>query len=379
MEDFTTLHTTLNQEQPPSRSLRALQTLLAKAYELANNHWFSDTRLFNSPADSPLQVSRTTVERLLLAVDQLAPSSFTYQLTSKNVEQILDDLHTAETLIAHAPSGSEHLLRLQLAGMLAAQLRRLTDLVRHGLLMLSQRAVQEALAQLPDDARRVRYLKQLLLAYQQRADQYDQPFYQDFRKFLKLEKKQWQLALTAPAAPQFTTTEELQRFIVELLGTVVEHRVRYHDGYKNFWRDEQCTQDKKEEEVQQYLHALLEPPCRQRGVQLHRETAAAGGFVDMTFTYLSLTVCLEIKKAQHAGVEYALNTQLVAYMQAANTQAGIYLVLWLRPPVSKAQAARYASPAALADYLVRLATPNYQVATYVLDCTKPTNPSKLLA
>lgn len=99
----------------------------------------------------------------------------------------------------------------------------------------------------------------------------------------------------------------------------------------------------------------------------------------MTFTYLSLTVCLEIKKAQHAGVEYALNTQLVAYMQAANTQAGIYLVLWLRPPASKAQAARYASPAALADYLARHATPDYQVATYVLDCTKPTNPSKLLA
>ena len=204
-------------------------------------------------------------------------------------------------------------------------------------------------------------------------------FYKDLRKFLKLEKKQWQLALIAPSTPQFTTAEELQQFLVGLLATVVEHHVRYHDGYKNFWRDEQCTQDKKEEEVQQYLYSLLESPCRQRGVQLYREAAAAGGFVDLTFTYLDLTVCLEIKKAQHGGVGYALNTQLVAYMRAANTRAGIYLVLWLRPPVNKAQASRYVSPGAMADYLTSHTTPDYQVATYVLDCTKPANPSKLTA
>ena len=163
MEDFAALYATLNHEQPPRRSLRAMQTLLAKAYELANNALFDGTRLLNSTVNSPIQVSRTTVERLLLAVDQLMPSHFTYQLTSKNVEQLLDDLYTAELLVTRAPSGSEQLLRLQLAGMLAAQLRYLAELVRHGLLMMSQRATQETLAQLPDDTQRVRYLKQQLL------------------------------------------------------------------------------------------------------------------------------------------------------------------------------------------------------------------------
>ena len=50
----------------------------------------------------------------------------------------------------------------------------------------------------------------------------------------------------------------------------------------------------------------------------------------MTFTYLDLDVCMEIKKAQHPDVDKAMNKQLVAYMQAERTTAGIYLVLWYK-------------------------------------------------
>jgi len=377
MNDFASLSASIDHDNPPARTLADLRTLLIMTAALAENDLFAKRPVFHSDGDPKLSTNRTTVAQLLHEIEQLSSEQQACLIRSKNLETLIEHISIADTLIQHAPgSGHEHEVRLRVSGMLNALIRKLVELIRDGLHITHQIITTQALDNLSTTAQKVSYLSQLLLTYKQRKDFYDPPFYQKLTTFLKDERKKWQLRLNNDA-PHFSNAAELRQYISELIVSVVAHRIHYKDGYKNFWQNEKCTIDKREEDVQQYIEGLLVPGCEAKNIQIQRESSAAGGFVDMTFIYLQWCVCLEIKKSQHQDVTNAMNGQLRAYMQAAKTSSGIYLVLWLKPPPGKEFSALFPTPVALEAYLRQQTIAGADVATHVVDCTKPVSPSKL--
>jgi hypothetical protein len=379
--DFEFIYSTVRLDGSEfGRPLAQIRCVLAKAYELANLPLFEeeDNRIFDPLEDGPFSIHRTRVERMLLAIDTLPTldTGLRYSVASRSTELTIDHLHGLEILLKKLP-GTEHELygAVVFAGWLRAHLQYLVDTARHGVVSTNQNAILEQLYKIPDNAKKVVYLKQVLLSYKQQKDNYDKQHYEALYNFLKLEKKKWALNVD-DSTPHFSTAAELLGFVSGLITTEVEHYIRQQGGYKNFWRDEQCTDDKKETEVQQYILAILAPACRQKSIKIHREVFAADGSVDMTFTYLNLDVCMEIKKAQHPDVDKAMNKQLVAYMQAERTTAGIYLVLWYKSAGGISLPSKYPSSQDLRDYLNSTLPVSYKIEPHVIDCTKPISPSK---
>ncbi|RSK50112.1 hypothetical protein [Hymenobacter rigui] len=378
MVDFDYMAGTVKLDDPAGpRSILEIRSALAKAYELSQHTLFADDPVLDVFEDKPWHMHRTTVERMLLEIDTL-PSlkNRIYTMTSQGLELAIAELQSTERTLAKV-AGSEHeyFVKLHLAGKLKAELRYLVSLARHGVITTNKSAIEEQLDALSSSAQKVVYLKQLLLSYKQREDHYDKEQYAELTKFIKLEKKKWALSVDEPQ-PYFATTVDLLTFISNVVTTELEHNIRYQAGYKNFWRDAHYTVDKSEVEVQPYIRTVLEPACKQRNVAIHRESFAADGSIDMTFTYLDLRVCMEIKKAQHPDVETAISKQLVTYMQAEKTDAGIYLVLWYKSSNGISLPARYATPNELANTLQRHSATDYHIKAYVIDCTKPISPSK---
>ncbi|WP_188816239.1 hypothetical protein [Hymenobacter cavernae] len=359
------------------RSILEIRSALAKAFELAQHPLFDDSPVFAVIDDSPMAMHRTTVARMLLEIDTLPRlKNRVYTMSSQGLEMAIDHLDSVERILSQViGSGQEQAAKLYLGSQLNGQLNYLVDIARHGVITTNQTAIEEYLDTIPSNAKKVTYLKQLLLSYKQREEHYDKKQFAAICKFIKLEKKKWALSVEN-STPYFTTPAELLRFISDLITTELEHAIRQQGGYKNFWRDERCTDDKKETEVQQYIRSILDPACRQKSIKIHREVFAADGSIDMTFTYLDLNVCMEIKKAQHAEVDKAMSKQLVAYMQAEKTTAGLYLVLWYKSQGGISLPARYASAELLADHLKNYPVEGYLIEPHVIDCTKPVSPSK---
>ncbi|RZK35812.1 MAG: hypothetical protein EOO61_11345 [Hymenobacter sp.] len=378
MVSFEYLANSVKLDEPAgSRSIFEIRGALAKAEELAQHPLFKDDPVFDAVEAEPWHLHRTTVGRMLLEIDTLPRlKGRIYTMTSQGIELSISNLDSAERLLSQAlGSGHEYYLQAHLGGQLKGQLKYLLGIARHGVITTNKSAIEEHLDTIPNNAKKVIYLKQLLLSYKQREGHYDKEQFAEICKFIKLEKKKWALSID-DSTPHFSTTAELLSFVSGLVTTQVEHYIRQQGGYKNFWRDEQCTDDKKETEVQQYLLAILDPVCRQKSIKIHREVFAADGSVDMTFTYLDLNVCMEVKKAQHPDVDKAMNKQLVAYMQAERTTAGIYLVLWYKSAGGISLPNKYPSSQDLRDYLKNTLPVDYTIDCHVIDCTKPTSPSK---
>lgn len=359
------------------RSIFEIRSALAKAEELAQHPLFKDDPVFDAVEAEPGHLHRTTVGRMLLEIDTLPRvKGHIYAMTSQGIELSISNLDSTERFLSQAlGSGHEYYLQAHLGGQLRGQLKYLLGIARHGVIMTNKSAIEEHLDTIPNNAKKVIYLKQLLLSYKQREGHYDKEQFAEVCKFIKLEKKKWALSVD-DSTPHFSTTTELLRFVSGLVTTQIEHYIQQQGGYRNFWRDEQCTEDKKETEVQQYILAILDPACRQKSIKIHREVFAADGSVDMTFTYLDLDVCMEIKKAQHPDVDKAMNKQLVAYMKAERTTAGIYLVLWYKSAGGISLPSKYPSSQDLRDYLKRTLPVSYMIEPHVIDCTKPISPSK---
>ena len=379
--DFEFIYSTLRLDGTElGRPLAQIRCVLAKAYELANHPLFEkdDNQIFDALEDSPFSIHRTRVERMLLAIDTLPTldTGLSYSVASRSTELTIDHLHRLEILLEELPGTEQEMYgAVVFAGWLRAHLGYLVNIARHGVVSTNQNAILEQLYKIPNNTKKVVYLKQVLLSYKQQKDNYDKQHYEALYRFLKLEKKKWALSVN-DLTPHFNTTAELLGFVSGLITTEVEHSIRQQGGYKNFWRDEQCTNDKKETEVQQYILAILTPACREKSIKIHREVFAADGSVDMTFTYLGLDVCMEIKKAQHPDVDKATNKQLVTYMQAERTTAGIYLVLWYKSAGGISLPSKYPSSQDLRDYLKSTLPVSYRIEPHVIDCTKPVSPSK---
>ena len=378
MVSFEYLADSVKLDEPAgARSIFEIRSALAKAEELAIHPLFKDDAVFDAVEAEPWHLHRTTVARMLLEIDTLPRlKGRIYTITSQGIELSIRNLDNTERLLSQAlGSGHEYYLQAHLGGQLKGQLKYLLGIARHGVITTNKSAIEEHLDIIPNNAKKVIYLKQLLLSYKQREGHYDKEQFAAVCKFIKLEKKKWALS-EDDSTPTFSTTTELLSFVSSLVTTQLEHYIRKQGGYKNFWRDEQCTDDKKETEIQQYVLAILDPACRQKSIKIHREVFAADGSVDMTFTYLDLDVCMEIKKAQHPDVDKAMSKQLVAYMQAERTTAGIYLVLWYKSDGGISLPSKYTSTQNLRDYLKSTLPVGYTIESHVIDCTKPISPSK---
>lgn len=129
---------------------------------------------------------------------------------------------------------------------------------------------------------------------------------------------------------------DLQEFIVFIFNHTVINQIHYKSGYRYFWNDRACAQNPKTEpEVQPYLLNLIESLCELKGLNVTRESAAAEGEIDMLFSCnvpsgAIARVCIELKKAHHAQIATAINSQLKSYLDSQHTKFGIYMVLWFK-------------------------------------------------
>ena len=167
-----------------------------------------------------------------------------YTVASQSTEHTIDALHALESWLKEPSNEHERYDMIRYAGRLRGYLRYLIDTARHGVISTNQNAILQKLYKIPDNAKKVVYLKQVLLSYKQQKDHYDLKQYEAIHSFLKLEKKKWALSVD-DSTPHSSTSDELLNFVSGLITTEVEHYIRHQGGYKNFWRDEQCTDDKK--------------------------------------------------------------------------------------------------------------------------------------
>lgn len=179
----------------------------------------------------------------------------------------------------------------------------------------------------------------------------------------------------------FSSNSELKDFICDAISNVLEKQIIYKEGYLSFWRDQECTNPKNEIEIQPYISNVLDAHCKVRGVHLAREVREANGSVDILFTYTNrekeiLKVCVEIKKAQHQDIETAVRNQLPEYMRSVGTDAGVYLVVWLKND-SFPEPKKYmtTNDIVAAIEVNNLMPQNISIKT--INCTKRTSPSKI--
>ncbi len=178
---------------------------------------------------------------------------------------------------------------------------------------------------------------------------------------------------------KFNTNQDLKDFIMDALENIIQKEIKFKSSYRNFWRDDNTP--KNEPEIQPYISNTLDHYCKVNGIQLSREPREAEGNVDILFSTRNdenelIKVCLEIKKAHHQHIETSINTQLPMYMESSDTDAGIYLVIWLKnkrhPYPEKFNSIEDLEVAVLKN------NPNQnKISVKILDCCKPTSPSKI--
>lgn len=179
----------------------------------------------------------------------------------------------------------------------------------------------------------------------------------------------------------FETNCDLRNFIMNILNDVLEKEVMLKEGFTCFWRDIKCENPKDEVEVQPYICNVIDNYCKVRGVNLSREAKAANGNVDILFSCTNkyeqtLRVCLEIKKAHHADVTTAIETQLPPYLQSTDTECGIYLVLWFKNDVFT-KPNKFNSTEELYKSIKSNNKDQQNISIKIIDCTKQQSPSKI--
>jgi len=177
------------------------------------------------------------------------------------------------------------------------------------------------------------------------------------------------------------TNTDLKEFILEIIDEVLEKEILLKEGFMNFWRDSKFSEPKNEIEFQPYISNTLDNHCKTKGINLSREVKEANGSVDIIFSYTSqeqknLKVCLELKKSHHPDITTAIKTQLPAYLKSANTESGIYLVIWFKNK-------QFQSPKSFVsqDDLIKAISKNNlddkNISLKVINCSKPISPSKI--
>jgi hypothetical protein len=224
------------------------------------------------------------------------------------------------------------------------------------------------------------------------------PFFFEFKVLKKYEKKEKEYIICQKSVEEvkvhslisdvsinsnldnINTNEELKILVLNIMENVLEREIKLRGGFINFWRDEKYSIPKNEVEFQQYISNTLDRYCKTRGINLAREVKEANGNVDILFSYTNqnkqlLKVCVEIKKAHHDNVLFAMNSQLKDYMTSSETDAGIYLVVWLK---NKAHLGpkNFKTEKSLREALDKNNSYPKQISVKTIDCSKGPSPSK---
>ncbi len=154
--------------------------------------------------------------------------------------------------------------------------------------------------------------------------------------------------------------------------------------WQPFWNEEnqKPRTPKEEPSLQPTIFSQLRPRFRQIGIEFLREPNDGAGPLDFRCTAThgtsALNCCIEFKRAQHGQLEHKLQTQLPAYMDAADTKYGILFVFWFKDGVNCKEPTKYSSPDTLRQNLLDAAkavSPRV-IEVIVVDVTSKPSASK---
>lgn len=360
---------------PQPRSLPDLGVILSKIYEVLKSDKYSDYSPFDLN-NSVFDTDKTTIERLIKELINIkTKSDGAFIVNSEGIERTIADIKTLEINTLNPNTNSKDSQMFDFS-YLKSQLLYLIDIARQGLNFTRKKIIIDNLKNLKGKNSKINYLNSTLLTIKQNQNLWDKFQYDTISKFIELELNKWEKFIDKKESLNFSSSNELHKFIVKLINERLVHNIRYLEGYKVFWRDESCFEKpKKETEIQHFIKSVLKPYCDEYNIKIHRESTIANGQIDMTFTFLNYSVCLEIKKAQHQDILTAINTQLSEYMIGEETENGIYMILWYKSSDGYKFPKKHKGIEELISK-IKIESDELKFEIIGVDCSKPISPSK---
>ncbi|WP_076011905.1 hypothetical protein [Alteromonas abrolhosensis] len=182
------------------------------------------------------------------------------------------------------------------------------------------------------------------------------------------------------------SARNLKEFVHRSIELIVKNNIEFDGGYSFLWEDVSTTEKKPktEPQMQPYIFALLKTIYEFVGIQISRETVCANGQIDFLVTFtnskkVALQTCVELKLAHATKVEDGITKQLPKYMRSLRTKQGVFIALWFKsfsPPYVFDKPANIETSNDLEEKLARI-NPDKNISVIVIDCSKPTPPSKI--
>lgn len=364
---------------PQPRSLLELGVILEKASELQQHERYSDLIDFENYKIA-LAKSKITVARLLQEIKNLnSDLRGEYYAQSEGVERAIAQLKTYHILSYAPPPENPEFTYLKISGAINGLINYLVDTIRLGVMLTKKKIILDKVDSINSKREKLNYLRTLKINIKQYKETTDKDEYERLNEFISLEIEKWEVFEEAETDSLFFKCgNDLFDFINKIINERLLHNVKFDDGYKVFWRDIKCLNEpKSEEEIQPYIKSMLNFDCEAKGIKITRENIAANGRIDMSFSYLNHTVCVEIKKANHSNIEHAIETQLTEYMHGEKSSFGILIVLWFKSKNGFEFPTTYNTLEQLIEKLNENIPANKYIYSIIgIDCTKPISPSK---
>jgi len=174
------------------------------------------------------------------------------------------------------------------------------------------------------------------------------------------------------------TEKNLKDLVYRYIDSFIKHNIEKHGDYQYFWNS---NKPHMETYMQPYIFNHMKMLVFM-GIQISRETISSNGQIDFLVTYTNdknklLKLCVELKlaHASNSSVERGITHQLPAYMEGEKCKYGIYAVLWFKGNAFD-KPKKHSSIKELLKKLDEV-NKNKLIDKIIIDCTKPTPPSKL--
>lgn len=174
----------------------------------------------------------------------------------------------------------------------------------------------------------------------------------------------------------------LKEFVLRCIDLCVKHPIELHKGYQYLWSREgsNLINPLREPLVQPYIFGQLRAVFDFMGIQISREVETANGEIDFLVSFTTtknklLRVCVELKHAHSSNLVDGLTKQLPEYMKGERCQHGIYFVLWYKGEAFE-KPTNYPNIESMRRDLTE-SHRSKKISLMIVDCSKPTSPSKL--
>lgn len=364
--------------EPQPRNLLQIGVILKEIDRLSKHPRFDIPIDTDDYRNEQIQLN-TIIARILHEIENVrTEDKGQFFSSSEGIERAISQIKTFKIMSYTPEPENSYFQFLQISGALNALKKYFIHSAREGLVFTRKKIITDKLYKLSTKNKKLNYLNEILISLKQSKNTWDSLQFEKITEFLELEIQKWNLMNDDVSEEiSFSSCNSLQTFIIDLIETKLKHNIKYDEGYRVFWRDEKCISNPKHEpEIQSYIKSVLKPYCDQKNIKISREVSIANGRIDLSFTYLGYTVCLEIKKAEHQDILTSLETQLTEYMKGEETNFGIYLILWYKNSSEFDLPKKYKT---LEELINSVTIPqnsmNYKILG--IDCTKPISPSKL--